>query len=81
MDQPVAMPEGRTVIGGRHGSPSVTIALPFSKITGADEELRDAIAELAELVARLADSGSADGSEHALIRDAAREVAGRVGRS
>ena len=43
-----------TVIGGRHGSPTVTLALPFSNIVNLDSELRDAVADLASLVAQLA---------------------------
>lgn len=70
---------GRTVIGGRHGSPTVTVALPFAKITNVDAELRDAVAELAALVARLAEqvaAGSTD--EIALVRTAAEELAVRL---
>ena len=44
----------RTNIGGRYGSPTVTIAWPFSNIVNKDEELRDAVADLAAVVARLA---------------------------
>ena len=65
-----------TVIGGRHGSPSVTIALPFAKITTKDEELRDAIAEVATLVARLA-AAATDDAERELVRVAATELAER----
>src|SRR5439155_4177585 len=44
----------RTNIGGRYGSPTFTIALPFGKVVNTDNELRDAIAELATLVSRAA---------------------------
>jgi hypothetical protein len=67
----------RTVIGGRHGSPSVTIAWPFSNIVNADVELRDAVADLALLVARLAGAG-ADGNELTLVRIAAEELSTRL---
>jgi hypothetical protein len=69
----------RTVIGGRHGSPTVTIALPFSKITSADAELRDAVADLAILVARLAALPPEGGAtEAALVREAAEALAQRL---
>jgi hypothetical protein len=72
-------PQGRTVIGGRHGSPSVTIALPFSRITNADAELRDLVADIAALVARLARAAeNADVEQLPLIRAAAEEIAERV---
>jgi len=80
MNQPVAMPEGRTVIGGRHGSPSVTIALPFSKIGGGDEELRDAVAELGTLVARLATLAPTDTTERELVQKASEELVARLNR-
>jgi hypothetical protein len=70
---------GHTVIGGKHGSPSVTIALPFSKITSVDSELRDAVGELASLVARLAAvSSPGNDDEVALVRTAAQELADRL---
>ncbi len=69
----------RTVIGGRHGSPTVTVALPFSKITNVDDELRDAVADLAALVARLAAQVSvADETEAGLVRAAAEELGARL---
>ncbi len=69
----------RTVIGGRHGSPSVTVALPFARIVNVDDELRDAVADLATLVARLA-AHSAPGNEPevGLVREAAEELAARL---
>ncbi len=70
---------GRTVIGGRHGSPTVTVALPFAKITNVDAELRDAVAELATLVARLADAAAAGSTDEIrLVREAAGELAARL---
>ena len=80
MNEPVAMPEGRTVIGGRHGSPSVTIALPFSRIGGGDEELLDAVAELGTLIARLAAATPTDATERELVHKAAEELVARVTR-
>jgi len=72
----------RTVIGGRHGSPTVTVALPFSQITNVDAELRDAVAELATLVARLAAHASGgDETEAALVHDAAEALAARLSTS
>jgi hypothetical protein len=69
----------RTVIGGRHGSPTVTVALPFSKITNIDAELRDAVADLATLVARLtAVSSTGDAAEADLVRAAADAIAARL---
>jgi len=74
-------PAARTVIGGRHGSPSVTIALPFAKITSTDSELRDAVAELATLVAQLAAAVSAgDSARISLARKAVEELADRIAR-
>ena len=64
----------RTVIGGRYGSPTITVALPFSTIKNTDDRLRDAIADLATLVARLASAG-ADEAELALVKTAAEELA------
>jgi hypothetical protein len=81
MEQPEDRPAARTVIGGRHGSPSVTIALPFARITSADAELRDAVAELATLVAQLAAAVSAgDAARISLSRKAAEELADRISR-
>jgi hypothetical protein len=64
----------RTNIGGRYGSPTFTIALPFSRITSTDSELRAAVADLATLVARLAAAGT-DEPERAAIALAAAELA------
>jgi hypothetical protein len=67
----------RTVIGGRYGSPTITVALPFSNIVTKDEQLRDAVADLATLVARLATAG-VDEAELALVRTAAEELAASI---
>lgn len=70
---------GRNVIGGRHGSPSITIAWPFAKITNVDSELRDAVSDLADLVARLAAaSSSGDEQEAGRVREAAQELSDRL---
>jgi hypothetical protein len=79
MEQPEEKPGVRTVIGGRHGSPSLTIALPFARITNTDTDLRDAVAELATLVAQLAAAVSAgDAARLSLAGKAAEELADRV---
>jgi hypothetical protein len=70
-----AVPEGGRVgevrsqllVGGRHGSPSIVIGMPFSKVTHTetDPALRGAVAALAELTARLADLvGALADSDH-----------------
>ena len=68
---------GRTVIGGRHGSPSVTVAFPFSKIEHVDSELRDLVEELALLVGLLAAATTDD--ERRRVADGARDVVERMG--
>jgi hypothetical protein len=67
---------GRNVIGGRHGSPSVTVAFPFSKVANIDSELRDFVEELVLLVARLA-TASTD-TERKAVADASRELLERM---
>jgi diadenosine tetraphosphate (Ap4A) HIT family hydrolase len=67
----------RTNIGGRYGSPTITIAWPFSRVTNTDSELRDAVAELATLVSRAAQAGG-DEAELALVQMAADELATRL---
>ena len=67
---------GRTVIGGRHGSPSVTVAFPFSKVEHVDSELRDVVEELVLLVARLAAATTDD--ERRAVADASRELLERM---
>jgi hypothetical protein len=69
----------RTVIGGRHGSPSLTIALPFARIASTDSDLRDALAELATFVAQLgAAVPSGDAARISLSSKAAAELANRI---
>jgi hypothetical protein len=69
-------PHPGAVIGGRHGSPTVTLALPFSNITNVDSELRDAVADLAMLVAQLAAHTEAgEATEIAGVAQAAEELA------
>lgn len=67
---------GRTVIGGRHGSPSVTIAFPFSKIAHVDSELRELVEELATVVARLAAATTDD--ERRAVALAAHDLVERL---
>jgi hypothetical protein len=72
-------PGHKSFIGGRHGSPTVTVALPFSTITTVDGDLRAAVAELATLVARLAGHvGADDRSAVEAVRLAAEELAGTL---
>jgi hypothetical protein len=81
--QPLSVERARTFIGGRHGSPTVTIALPFSNITSHDTEVRDAVAGLALLVARLARAAEAasdvDVTELGEIRAAAEALSAELG--
>jgi hypothetical protein len=77
MDDDDELEPRRTNIGGRYGSPTVTIALPFSRITSTDTELREAVADLAALVARLATAADDDG-ERAAIALAAAELANQL---
>jgi hypothetical protein len=67
--------ESRTVIG-----PTVTVALPFSKITKSDPDLRDAVSLLAGLVSRLAaaQAGDANATEMRDIRAAADGLVTRL---
>ena len=67
----------RTNIGGRYGSPTITVALPFSNIKNTDDRLRDAVADLATLVSRLATPG-VDVAELALVKTAAEELAASI---
>jgi hypothetical protein len=64
----------RTNIGGRYGSPTFTIALPFGRVVNTDNDLRNAVADLAALVARLAAAGT-DEAERAAIAVAAAKLA------
>ncbi|MCZ7525835.1 MAG: hypothetical protein M5U14_05255 [Acidimicrobiia bacterium] len=74
-DQPEATPS-RTFIGGRHGSPTITVAFPFSQVKTTDPEVREAVSELASLVARLAEG--LGGEEGRSLRAAAEAVAERL---
>jgi len=79
MEQREEKPGVRTVIGGRHGSPCLTIALPFARITTTDTDLRDAVADLATLVAQLAAAVSTgDAARISLTRKAAEELGERI---
>lgn len=72
-------PQRGAVIGGRHGSPTITVALPFAQITNVDSELRDAVVELASLVAELATHTAAGSTKKiALVADAAEELRRRL---
>jgi hypothetical protein len=71
-----SQPKQQNVVGGRHGSPTVTVAMPFSNVVSVDTELREAVAELARLVARLA--SATDDAERELMRTAADELASRL---
>jgi hypothetical protein len=82
MAEHVERPQRGPVIGGRHGSPTVTVALPFSNITNVDSELRDAVVDLALLVAELAAHTTAgDTSEMAEVATSAEELAARLSSS
>ena len=78
MDTPESKPPSRDVIGGRHGSPTITIAWPFSVVQNVDSELRDMLGELALLVARLA--ATDDREERAALQSQAEEIAERLRR-
>jgi hypothetical protein len=75
-DEIVPSAPGRNVIGGRHGSPSVTVAFPFSRIANVDSELRDFVEELVLLVARLAAAGT--DAERQAVAGASRELLERM---
>jgi hypothetical protein len=75
-DEIVPNAPGRNVIGGRHGSPSVTVAFPFSKIANVDSELRDFVEELVLLVAQLA--AATTDAERQAVAEASRELLERM---
>jgi len=55
-------PPARPAINGRQGSPTVTVAFPFSTVrVEANDHAVDAVADLADLVARLADAAALPG--------------------
>jgi len=66
----------RTVIGGRHGSPTVTVAFPFSNIANVDSDLRGFVEELVGLVAQLAEAST--DAERADVALASRELLDRM---
>ena len=66
----------RTVIGGRHGSPSVTVAFPFSTIANVDSELRGFVEELVGLVGRLAAASTDD--ERRVVAESSRDLLDRM---
>ncbi len=69
----------KTFIGGRHASPTVTVAFPFSKVANVDSELRDFVEELAGLIARLA-AATTDGAR-AEVGVEAHSLLDRMGES
>jgi hypothetical protein len=77
MDVPAENPPAKTFIGGRHGSPSVTVAFPFSKVANVDSELRDFVEELTGLVAQLAVAPSE--TERGAVAVAAHNLLDRMG--
>ncbi|MGZ4675547.1 MAG: hypothetical protein ACXVJ7_08520 [Acidimicrobiia bacterium] len=76
MDETDHGPPSRNVIGGRHGSPSVTVAFPFSKVAHVDSELRGFVEELVNLVASLA--AATTDAERRAVADASRELLDRM---
>ena len=77
-DDEEATPRTTTHIG-RHGSPNVTIAFPFSHVTTTDGPLRDAVIELAALISRLAAAAGDDqAAELTAVRAAAEELAAQL---
>ncbi len=76
-DEPVGPAEpAHTNIGGRYGSPTVTVAFPFSNVVNTDTELRGFLEELVRIVERLA-SATSDGERQAAA-DASRELLDRI---
>jgi len=77
------LPEPRTppepkrgmTIYGRNGSPTVTLALPFSRVDVKADDALPAIAQLASLTARLARTVAASETRNTAIAELA-EVAG-----
>lgn len=66
----------RTNIGGRHGSPTVTVAFPFSNVVTTDTELRALVEELVRIVERLAAATSDE--ERRSAAEASRELLERM---
>jgi len=67
---------------GRSGSPTVTIALPFSRVDVTADDAAPAAGEIATLVARLARAAAADPPDRAELTEVARaadELVARLG--
>jgi hypothetical protein len=75
-DEIVPVGPARTNIGGRHGSPTVTVAFPFSNVVHVDAELRGFVEELVRIVERLATATTDD--ERRVAADASRELLDRM---
>jgi hypothetical protein len=75
-DEIVPAGPARTNIGGRHGSPTVTVAFPFSNVVHVDAELRGFVEELVRIVERLA-TATTD-AERRDAADASRELLDRM---
>ena len=68
-------------IGGRHGSPTVNVSLPFSKLSfGDDGALGDAVETLGALVGQLADQvrDLAARADDAEVRAGAEQISAEV---
>lgn len=79
MDEVIEPGPTKSFIGGRHGSPSVTVAFPFSKIANVDSELRSFVEELAGIVVQLAVATNDD--ERRSAGAAAQDLVERLGTS
>lgn len=78
MDEPSDEDGRRQVIGGRHGSPTITVAFPFAKVESVDTELRAALAQLADVLATLAETAQDDDAGRDMVARSARELAARL---
>ena len=76
-DEIVPAVPARTNIGGRHGSPTVTVAFPFSNVVHVDAELRGFVEELVGIVERLA--AATTDSDRLAAAEASRELLDRMG--
>ncbi|MGZ4681075.1 MAG: hypothetical protein ACXWCM_13260 [Acidimicrobiales bacterium] len=79
--EPDAIPSQsrRPIAGGRQGSPTITLALPFSRVRVEANDLAfDALAELTELVAQIAEvsAGEADSARSEELTRLAGEARG-----
>lgn len=75
-DEIVPAGPAKTNIGGRHGSPTVTVAFPFSNVVNVDAELRGFVEELVRIVHRLAAATS--DTEREAAAEASRELLERM---